>query len=323
MGDTSYELLQTEQISIQGMDLEVMLNFSDMLIREGSYRYFVDIQPIDGEESDRDNEKFADVTVVNQKRRILLLGGSPSFLFRFLRDFFLRDPGIQLSTWLQCADLNYPQDGNVPISRPPATDEDLRPFDAVVLIDPDPSSLRPEFIPALKRFVSDMGGGLAYVAGEHYTRTMSGSPRGRELLSLLPILLEEGHPGNDLGTAWRASLTAAGKTHAICQLRARVDENTGIAAVVQVSLPAGVGDSYSEELARLEALLSEHRDELDPNTVRILEKNLAIIDRAIEESGEALAGDPGNEYLREHLDRAVRRKVDYLRDASLISGWSG
>ncbi len=73
----------------------------------------------------------------------------------------------------------------------------------------------------------------------------------------------------------------------------------------------------------MEALLSEHRDELDPNTVRILEKNLGIIDRAIQESGEALAGDPGNEYLREHLDRAVRRKVAYLRDASLISGWSG
>ncbi len=104
---------------------------------------------------------------------------------------------------------------------------------------------------------------------------------------------------------------------------ARVDEDTGIAAVVQASLPVGVGERYSEELAQLEALLSQHRDELDPNTVRVLEKNLAIIDRAIQESGEALAGDPGNEYLREHLDRAVRRKVDYLRDASLISGWSG
>ncbi len=105
--------------------------------------------------------------------------------------------------------------------------------------------------------------------------------------------------------------------------RARVDEDTGIAAVVQASLPVGVGERYSEELAQLEALLSQHRDELDPNTVRILEKNLAIIDRAIQESGEALAGDPGNEYLREHLDRAVRQKVAYLRDASLISGWSG
>ena len=103
-----------------------------------------------------------------------------------------------------------------------------------------------------------------------------------------------------------------------------VTTDSEAALVVQAaSLPDEVEESYSEELAQLEALLSEHRDELDPNTVRILEKNLAIIDRAIEESGEALAADPSNAYLREHLDRAVRRKVDYLRDASLISGWSG
>jgi hypothetical protein len=95
------------------------------------------------------------------------------------------------------------------------------------------------------------------------------------------------------------------------------------AAVVQVSLPGGVGQGYAEEITQLESLLSEHRDELDPNTVRILEKNLTIIDRAIDESGEALSQDPSNGYLREHLDRAVRRKVDYLRDASLVSGWSG
>lgn len=103
---------------------------------------------------------------------------------------------------------------------------------------------------------------------------------------------------------------------------AALDTSAQSAVVVPASLPGGVGDSYAEELTQLEALLSEHRDELDPNTVRILEKNLAIIDDAIEESGEALAGDPSNGYLREHLDRAVRRKVDYLRDASLITGWS-
>lgn len=93
-----------------------------------------------------------------------------------------------------------------------------------------------------------------------------------------------------------------------------------------VVLPASLADrpnlsGYTQEVAQLEALISEHRDELTPNTVRILEKNLAIIDRAIEESSEALATDPGNEYLLEHLGRAFERKVDYLRNASLISGW--
>ena len=91
-------------------------------------------------------------------------------------------------------------------------------------------------------------------------------------------------------------------------------------------LPASVADrpalaGYTQEVAQLEALIADHRDELAPNTVRILEKNLAIIDRAIEESSAALAADPGNEYLLEHLGRAFERKVDYLRNASDISGW--
>jgi hypothetical protein len=75
-------------------------------------------------------------------------------------------------------------------------------------------------------------------------------------------------------------------------------------------------------LARLEELVEEHRSELEPNTIRILEKNLAIIDRAIEESAAALLADPSDQYLREHLSRSVQRKVDYLRVASEISGWS-
>ena len=81
---------------------------------------------------------------------------------------------------------------------------------------------------------------------------------------------------------------------------------SGSAAVVQASLPTEMVESYAEDLARLEDLVEEHRSELDPNTLRILEKNLAIIDRAIEESGAALLADPSNEYLREHLSRSVR-----------------
>ena len=58
---------------------------------------------------------------------------------------------------------------------------------------------------------------------------------------------------------------------------------------------------------------------LDEEFTKTIEETVA----EVEESGEALSQDPSNGYLREHLDRAVRRKVNYLRDASLISGWSG
>jgi hypothetical protein len=55
--------------------------------------------------------------------------------------------------------------------------------------------------------------------------------------------------------------------------------------------------------------------------VRILEKNLAVIDRAIRESVAALAVDPGNEFLVDHLEGAYRRKVDYLREATALLSW--
>ena len=75
---------------------------------------------------------------------------------------------------------------------------------------------------------------------------------------------------------------------------------------------------YAQEVAELEALIVDHRDELALSTVRILEKNLAIIERAIEESSAALAADPGNAYLLENLGRAFERKVGYLPRTSPV-----
>lgn len=72
----------------------------------------------------------------------------------------------------------------------------------------------------------------------------------------------------------------------------------------------------SKEIAQLEAVLAQHRSELDPMTVRLLEENLEIIDRAIRESLRALEGDPGNEFLERHLAQAVETKATYLREAT-------
>ena len=70
----------------------------------------------------------------------------------------------------------------------------------------------------------------------------------------------------------------------------------------------------------LEAVLASGRGRLSPSTIRTLEANLAIIDTAIAEAQRAVAGDPGNAYLRTHLADIMRRKVTLLqRAASLAS----
>jgi anti-sigma factor RsiW len=94
-------------------------------------------------------------------------------------------------------------------------------------------------------------------------------------------------------------------------------------AVTQVSRVEAPPAPLADELAHLEAALTAARQHLDPATVRILEKNLEVIDRAIQDSRRALATDPANPFLREHLQNAYRQKLDYLREATSIAGWSG
>lgn len=78
----------------------------------------------------------------------------------------------------------------------------------------------------------------------------------------------------------------------------------------------------SQELLSLEEALAAVRDSLEPNTLRILEKNLDVIERAIEDSRRALALDPGNAFLVDHLERAYREKAEYLREAASIVEWA-
>ena len=55
---------------------------------------------------------------------------------------------------------------------------------------------------------------------------------------------------------------------------------------------------------------------------RVLERNLAVIEQAIEDSRLALEQDPGNEFLAAHLERVYERKVEYLREAARVAEWS-
>jgi len=69
-------------------------------------------------------------------------------------------------------------------------------------------------------------------------------------------------------------------------------------------------DRASDELG---LILAAERGRLRPETVALLERNLAVIDGAIAESRAALARDPANPDLRQLFAAASRHKVDLLR----------
>ncbi|MDX1660543.1 MAG: hypothetical protein R3326_02020, partial [Gemmatimonadota bacterium] len=93
------------------------------------------------------------------------------------------------------------------------------------------------------------------------------------------------------------------------------------APIVRAPASAGsetrsVTTEYDTAVERLAAELRARRDELDPATVRIVEENLRIVDRAIREAREALAADPTDPVLRELVVANYERKLDLLRRAT-------
>ncbi len=76
--------------------------------------------------------------------------------------------------------------------------------------------------------------------------------------------------------------------------------------------------SYAAAVADLEQVLAGGRGQLDSTTVRVIEQNLAVIDRAIAQAQQALNADPANLYLNTHLAETMRRKLDLLRQAATL-----
>lgn len=76
---------------------------------------------------------------------------------------------------------------------------------------------------------------------------------------------------------------------------------------------------FERTIAELEQEYLSRRADLDPATIQVVERNLAIIDQAIGEAREALATDPSSGFVSGHLANAMRQKMELLRQAALIA----
>ena len=80
------------------------------------------------------------------------------------------------------------------------------------------------------------------------------------------------------------------------------------------------GDArFAAQVADLERAIAQP-GRFDTATVRVIARNLRIIDRAIRSAQSALAADPGNSYLNLHLAQEMRRKLELLRQAATLAG---
>ena len=76
--------------------------------------------------------------------------------------------------------------------------------------------------------------------------------------------------------------------------------------------------TYDQEITQLHKIVIERQDQLDPRTLAVIRRNLAVIDSAITESRKALAHDPKSAFLADQLDHALDTKLELLRTAALL-----
>lgn len=124
-------------------------------------------------------------------------------------------------------------------------------------------------------------------------------------------------------------MATAGTTYLV--LRDRLPAASGVAVVAPGGQPEQAGlvspasftvggefSAYTEQIDGLQGAIAERKTKLDPATIAIIERNLRVIDSAIEESKRALANDPASPLLTALLSDALANKVRLLRQAALL-----
>ncbi|MEK7270834.1 MAG: hypothetical protein AAB215_07855, partial [Planctomycetota bacterium] len=126
---------------------------------------------------------------------VLLVAGSPTREYHFVKALLTRDKTVDVSCFLQTLDAGLPQEGDLRITKLPDAEEELFSYDAVLLLDPAPDrTFPPSFAEMLKRFVGEQGGGLLFVAGEKNTTRFLTAPGMEPLLDVLPVVPDTDSP---------------------------------------------------------------------------------------------------------------------------------
>ena len=100
------------------------------------------------------------------------------------------------------------------------------------------------------------------------------------------------------------------------------DETTAQSSVLPAVLPAGfraTEGQYNRAIEELVQAVDAQRSRLNPETIRTVDRSLAVIDSAIAEARGALIADPGNATLIDLLSATYQRKLDLLRRTSELS----
>lgn len=157
--------------------------------RTGRVQYRVEVAPLEAERVVDNNADRVQVTVLDDRLKVLYVEGYPRYEYRYLKEALRREKSIDVSVLLLEADEEFVQEGTEPIRRFPETPEELNRYDVVIFGDVDPRGglLTPAQMTMLLDFVGNRGGGFVLIAGE---RAAPHRYLGTPLERLVPVRID-------------------------------------------------------------------------------------------------------------------------------------
>jgi hypothetical protein len=144
------------------------IRMTDRPTKAGEITYIVEVAPRDDERDKSNNRQSHKVLVRDDKIRVLLAQGYPSYEFRFLKTLLERDQSLQLSTFLQDADPEYAAQDKTALRSFPVSRDDLFAYDVVIIGDLGPRLVPQSSWQNVREFVSQKGGGAVFIAGPKF-----------------------------------------------------------------------------------------------------------------------------------------------------------
>jgi hypothetical protein len=185
--------------------------------RAGIFGFSAELKPDPAEGNIANNKRTKNgVRVIDRKLKVLVVDESPRWDYRFLKGFLEADRArIDPKFVLHQGDPT----GSRMLGGFPATEAELRAFDAIIIGDVAPGFFGRNQLELLEKWVRVEGGGLLIVAGR---TAMPGAYAGTPIEALLPVVVDQPAPrtiesekvkptGGDLLNGFRIAITSEGE----------------------------------------------------------------------------------------------------------------
>ncbi len=192
---------------------------------EGTRKFTLKLPVYRDEVNSENNEAVMHVKIVKKTLRVIMIASKPTREYLYMVPALLRDPIVELSSFLQSSDIDYIQQGNRNIERLPETVDGWSKFDVVILFDANPNQLSSQQVAAMENTVRK-GGGMVIVAGRNYSLAKFVQIHAVKIRNLLPVDINKNIMHDhfkQFSEPFGAERTALGKGHPI--MMAAGDEN--------------------------------------------------------------------------------------------------